>query len=55
MPPPVPNNGTVMYWKLKPHEKVTYTEEHQRLSSDTDAAGIWRLPATAREKVCVSR
>ncbi|MDQ2776118.1 MAG: hypothetical protein M3Y57_14555 [Acidobacteriota bacterium] len=48
-------NEGIILWKLNPHEKLTYTVSGANRSVEADAAGMWRVPAEARGKVCAHK
>jgi hypothetical protein len=48
-------NSTTLLWKLKPHQKLKYTEEKKSMTVAADASGFWRVPANVEGKVCTVR
>ena len=54
-PPVSTNTGAAILWKMKPHEKLTYTQNRERVAGTADAAGLWRVPANSQQRVCASR
>lgn len=46
---------TILLWRLAPGASVTYRDGKQQHSEQADAAGLLRLSASARGKVCASR
>jgi len=52
--PPIDPAQTVVLWRLLPGQSVTYSDGKQRHSEAADAAGLLRLSASARGKVCMS-
>lgn len=53
--PHVDANETVLLWRLKPNESVSYRDGKQQRSIQADAAGLIRLSAGSEGKVCVAR
>ena len=49
-----PNVATLL-WKLKPNQKLKYTEEKKSMTVGADASGFWRVPANVEGKVCAVR
>jgi hypothetical protein len=50
------NRQTLILWRLKPRERLTYRgEEKQQLSEAADAAGMWLVPENVQGKVCQGR
>ena len=48
-------NSTSLLWRLKPNQKLKYTEERKSVTSLADAFGFWRVPANIEGKVCAVR
>jgi hypothetical protein len=48
-------NITTLLWKLKPNQKLKYTEEKKSLTTAADSSGFWRVPANVDGKVCAVR
>ena len=48
-------NSTTLLWKLKPSQKLKYTEEKKSVTVPADASGFWRVPANVEGKVCAVR
>ena len=49
------SNSANLLWKLKPNQKLKYTEEKKSMTTAADAAGFWRVPANVEGKVCSVR
>lgn len=50
------NRETLILWRLKPRETITYRgEEKKELSEAADAAGMWLVPENVQGKVCQGR
>lgn len=52
---PRPNNGTMILWNLKPGARVTYAEDGKQQTRNADAAGMLRISAEFRGKVCTPK
>lgn len=49
------SNSTTFLWKLKPNQKLKYTEEKKSMTVEADGAGLWRVPVNIEGKVCAVR
>ena len=49
------SNITILLWRLKPYQKLKYTEEKKSMTVGADAAGFWRVPINVEGKVCAVR
>lgn len=50
-----PLNANVILWHLQPGEKLTYSESSRQQSRNADRAGMWRVSAEIRGKVCAAK
>ena len=48
-------NSTTLLWKLKPRQKIKYSEEKKSMTVEADASGFWRVPANVEGKLCAVR
>ncbi len=52
--PHAANNESVLVWKLKPHQKMTYGKGKEQRISAADAAGIWRPSSYVEDRACLT-
>jgi hypothetical protein len=50
---PHKNRETIAFWKLPPRASLVYEMDGQKLSAETDAAGIWLVPNESSGRVCL--
>jgi hypothetical protein len=48
-------SSTTLLWKLKPSQKLKYTEEKKSMTTEAGVSGFWRVPANIEGKVCIVR
>jgi len=48
------NNESVLVWKLKPRQEMTYGKGKDQHTSVADAAGIWRPGAYVEDRACLA-
>jgi hypothetical protein len=46
---------TTLLWKLRPNQRLKYTEEKKSMAVEADPFGFWRVPANVEGKVCAAR
>ncbi len=46
------NNETVILWRMRPHQTITYVAGKQKSTIAADQAGMWRLPENVEGRVC---
>lgn len=52
--PHAANNESVLVWKLKPFQKMTYGKGKEQRTSAADAAGIWHPSAYVEDRACLA-
>ncbi len=52
--PHAANNESVLVWKLKPGQKMTYGKGKEQRTSTADAAGVWHPSAYVEDRACVA-
>jgi hypothetical protein len=52
--PHAANNESVLVWKLKPFQKMTYGKGKEQRTGAADAAGIWHPSAYVEDRACLA-